>query len=190
MTRRLSVVLAALLGSCATPAVLPAHADVLIRGGTVYPGGGAPFVGDVAIEGHQIVAVGAFDAGAPTQTIDCTGLIICPGFIDLHNHSDQGMTTPGTRANMNFVLQGCTTVVTGNCGSGPVDAKAFLEKNRERNTFLYLHLMDPHSPYAPPDDLYARFGGPRPANAVELDSARGALAGLVRAARIVAERAE
>ncbi len=60
------------------------------------------------------------------QVIDCTGLVLCPGFIDLHNHSDTQIVSPATRTNMNFVLQGCTTIVTGNCGSGPVDAGAFL----------------------------------------------------------------
>jgi N-acyl-D-aspartate/D-glutamate deacylase len=53
--------------------------------------------------------------------------VIAPGFIDLHNHSDSVIVQDGTRANMNYVLQGCTTIVTGNCGSGPVNVKDYYE---------------------------------------------------------------
>ncbi|OAI52365.1 N-acyl-D-amino acid deacylase [Planctomyces sp. SCGC AG-212-M04] len=110
-------------------AQFPLSPDVLLKNALIVDGSGQPgAVGDVAIDGNRIVAVGEFDAGTPLKTIDCKGLVVCPGFIDLHNHSDTQIVSPRTRANMNFVLQGCTTVVTGNCGSGPVDAGKFLEK--------------------------------------------------------------
>jgi len=119
-----------LLGATsAAPAQRPLNPDVLLKNGFIVDGSGQPgVVGDVAIDGNRIVAVGTFDPGTPLRTIDCTGLVICPGFIDLHNHSDTQIVSPRTRANMNFVLQGCTTVVTGNCGSGPVNAGRYLEK--------------------------------------------------------------
>jgi N-acyl-D-aspartate/D-glutamate deacylase len=107
----------------------PLNPDLLLKNAVIIDGSGRPGVtGDVAIDGNRIVAVGTFEAGTPTQTIDCTGLVVCPGFIDLHNHSDNAIAAPSTRANLNFVLQGCTTIITGNCGGGPVNAKAFLEK--------------------------------------------------------------
>src|SRR5262245_43991591 len=82
----------------------PVNADVLLAGGTLFDGtGGEGVVGDVAIDDQKIVAVGKFTRGTIGQTIDCRGLYICPGFIDLHNHSDRGMVSAATRANTNFL---------------------------------------------------------------------------------------
>src|SRR5688572_7432772 len=105
------------------------EADVLLVGGTIYDGSGSDgVVGDVAIRDGKVVAVGKFTRGAAGQTIDCKGLIVCPGFIDLHNHSDRPILNPATRANTNFLTQGCTTVVTGNCGGGHVDVAEYFQK--------------------------------------------------------------
>jgi N-acyl-D-aspartate/D-glutamate deacylase len=67
-----------------------AEADVLLQDGTIIDGsGGAPFKGNVIIRDGRITAVGdVISIGAVGRTVDCTGLVICPGFIDLHNHSD------------------------------------------------------------------------------------------------------
>ena len=106
----------------------PVEADILLKGGTIHDGSGSePVVGDVAIREGRIVAVGTFDVGMADQVIPCEGLVIAPGFIDLHNHSDSVIVQDGTRANMNYVLQGCTTIVTGNCGSGPVHVKDYYD---------------------------------------------------------------
>jgi N-acyl-D-aspartate/D-glutamate deacylase len=116
-----------ILGSC-SQAADPIKADILLKGGLVYDGTSQkPFVADVAIAGDRIVGIGEIEVD-PIWTIDCSGLVVCPGFIDLHNHSDNQIVRAGTRANMNYVRQGCTTIVTGNCGSGPVDVAAFYEK--------------------------------------------------------------
>ncbi len=107
----------------------PVDADVLLKGGTLYDGtGGAATVGDVAIQGERIVAVGTFTTGKVTLELDCHGLLIVPGFIDLHNHSDRQVVDRRTRANINYLMQGCTTVVTGNCGSGPIDVGEYYRK--------------------------------------------------------------
>jgi N-acyl-D-aspartate/D-glutamate deacylase len=74
------------------------------------------------------VAVGSFETKTAEWRLDCTGLVVMPGAIDLHNHSDRQVVAPGTRANLNYLLQGCTTVVTGNCGSGPVDVGEYYSK--------------------------------------------------------------
>ena len=85
-------------------------------------------VGDVAIKGDKIVAVGKFEVAGSPRIIDCKGLIVAPGFIDLHSHSDSGIVQAKTRQNANFLMQGCTTVVTGNCGGGPTDVGEYFRK--------------------------------------------------------------
>jgi N-acyl-D-aspartate/D-glutamate deacylase len=107
----------------------PVDADVILRGGTLYDGdGGQPVVGDLAIKGDRIVAIGKFEAGKVGLQLDCRGLIVAPGFIDLHNHSDAQVVDRLTRSNVNFLMQGCTTVVTGNCGAGPIEVAAYYDK--------------------------------------------------------------
>ncbi len=102
-------------------------ADLLLRGGTIYDGTGSEgVVGDVAIRGEQIVAVGTFEKRNVRRQIDCTGLVVAPGFIDLHTHCDTTIVKNATRNNLNYMTQGCTTVVTGNCGGGMGDVRAFL----------------------------------------------------------------
>jgi N-acyl-D-amino-acid deacylase len=113
----------------ASRAADPVAADWLLKGGTIHDGSGAaPVVGDVAIKGAKIVGVGRFETNLGAQVVDCAGLVVCPGFIDLHTHSDKGVVEPGTRANVNYLTQGCTTSVTGNCGFGPVDVADYFKK--------------------------------------------------------------
>ncbi len=101
-------------------------ADVLLEAGLLYLGDGAkPEIGDVAIRGQEIVAVGKFPIGKVKVRVDCKGLSVSPGFIDLHNHSDRGVTRNDTRSAMNYLTQGCTTMLTGNCGSGPIDVDKY-----------------------------------------------------------------
>jgi len=116
----------------ATLLFLVAHAsagDYVIRGATVYDGSGKPGVkADVAISGDKIAAVGKVEVGPNTKVIDGTGLVVCPGFIDLHTHCDFGLLEKVGKQNKNYITQGCTTVITGNCGSGPVDVADYFKK--------------------------------------------------------------
>ncbi len=95
--------------------------DVLIKGGSVYDGtGGAPRVADVGIRGDRIVFVGVAPVGATAlRTIDARGLVVAPGFVDPHTHIDEDLADPVRRRLPGFLLQGVTTLVTGNDGGGP-----------------------------------------------------------------------
>src|SRR4051794_9248211 len=90
--------------------------DLIIRGGTVVDGLGAdPFVGDVAITDGVIAAVGDV-SGEATREIDATGLLVTPGFVDLHTHYD-GQAVWSERMTPSSA-HGVTTAVMGNCGVG------------------------------------------------------------------------
>jgi N-acyl-D-aspartate/D-glutamate deacylase len=105
------------------------EADIVLKGGTIYDGtDSVGKVGDIAIKGDRIVAVGKFTTKGNPRILNCEGLIISPGFIDLHTHSDYPLQEKNTNANYNYQAQGVTTVVTGNCGSGPVDVAGYFTK--------------------------------------------------------------
>ncbi|MBM3998473.1 MAG: amidohydrolase family protein [Planctomycetes bacterium] len=105
-----------------------ARYDWILVGGTVHDGsGGEPVVADVAIRSAAIAAIGDLKNASAGRRVDCSGLWIAPGFIDLHNHSDRPIVGDAARANVNYLTQGCTTIVTGNCGSGPVNAAEYFE---------------------------------------------------------------
>jgi N-acyl-D-aspartate/D-glutamate deacylase len=91
-------------------------AELVIRNGTIVDGlGGQPFVGDVAVRDGVITAVDEV-AGDATHVIDATGLLVTPGFVDLHTHYD-GQSIWSDRLNPSSA-HGVTTALTGNCGVG------------------------------------------------------------------------
>jgi N-acyl-D-aspartate/D-glutamate deacylase len=119
--------------------------DVVLRGGTIVDGsGGEPYQGDVAVRGDRIVGVGELEIGSARQTIDCKGLVICPGFIDLHNHSDHSILTPETRDSRCYLTQGCTTLVTGNCGGGRGDVGKFYDELAADGVGINIAHLAPH----------------------------------------------
>ena len=98
--------------------------DLVIRGGTVYDGSGAPGVrADVAVRDGRIAAVGAVPERGRTE-LDASGMAVAPGFIDVHTHDDYAVLTEPT---LPFkVMQGVTTVIVGNCGSSVAPVAADL----------------------------------------------------------------
>jgi N-acyl-D-amino-acid deacylase len=91
--------------------------DLLIRGGLVIDGSGAPAQrADVALRADRIAAVGMLEGAQAHDTIDGRGLVVAPGFIDIHTHSDFTLLVDG-RAD-SALCQGVTTEVVGQCGFG------------------------------------------------------------------------
>lgn len=88
--------------------------DIVIRGGTIVDGtGGEPFIGDVAIDGGFIAQVGG-KAGPGREEIDASGLIVSPGFVDIHTHLDAQIGWDPLLTPVSW--HGVTTVMMGNCG--------------------------------------------------------------------------
>lgn len=116
--------LVSLLSVAGAWTLLPAQApevDVLIQGGQVFDGSGSRGrLMDVGIRGERIVFLGnAAKSGVrAARTIDARGLVVTPGFIDTHTHAGGDLTNPERKSNVNFLMQGVTTVIVGNDGGG------------------------------------------------------------------------
>lgn len=105
-----------------------ANADLLIRGGTIYTGSDAPFVGDVAVTGDHISGVGRHLAVTAGRVIDAKGMIVAPGFIDPHTHAGGDLASDEARKRLvpAFLMQGVTTAFIGNDGGGAIDVAKVL----------------------------------------------------------------
>jgi N-acyl-D-amino-acid deacylase len=103
--------------------------DLVIAGGTIIDGTGrGGQFADVAIKDGRIAAIGRIPRSQAEQVIDASGLIVSPGFVDVHTHADNLVDRP---AASNFVRMGVTTVVAGNCGSSALDVGAALAALKE-----------------------------------------------------------
>jgi N-acyl-D-amino-acid deacylase len=111
--------------------------DIVIRGGWIYDGTSAkPRIMDIGIKGDKIAAIGDF-RGEAAKTINAGGLIVTPGFIDVHSHTDLFLKEKGIgriiayiktsiNGNHNYLYQGVTTMITGNSGKGFPDTAKWL----------------------------------------------------------------
>jgi N-acyl-D-amino-acid deacylase len=116
------------------PAQTP-QLDYLLVGGRIVDGtGSGPRRADVGIASDRIAFIGNAASAHihAKQTFSAKGLIICPGFIDPHTHADGYLNDPVRRNNLNYIMQGVTTVVVGNDGGGPIDVAAALDKYQQQ----------------------------------------------------------
>ncbi len=113
---RRALLLAVLIG-VGLQAQAPAF-DVIIRGGTVIDGSGRPrFVADVGLRNGFIVSVGDLASGIATDSIDATGQVVAPGFINIHSHASPDALPTA----VNMLTQGVTTEIFNADGNGPLD---------------------------------------------------------------------
>lgn len=124
--RILILVLALLFGQAP-----PTQIDLLIKSGRIYDGTGSePVVADVGIRGDRIVFIGDSTAAnvRAARTIDASGLVVAPGFIDPHTHTLDDLNDPKRSSNVAYLMQGVTTVIVGNDGAGPTSVASTFEK--------------------------------------------------------------
>jgi N-acyl-D-amino-acid deacylase len=102
-------------------------ADILIRNGKLIDGtGNSWFYGDVAVKNGKIMAIGKLTNYTAAKVIDAKKLIVAPGFIDVHGHIEGGIFEQPTADN--YIYDGVTTVVTGNCGGSAPNMKRFFQR--------------------------------------------------------------
>jgi len=138
-TAGLCVVAAALIVTYAALQIWRPRHDLVIRDAVIHDGSGGPaFHGTIVVDGDRITEIrrGRFHVFLTGRTtIYAHGLDVAPGFIDTHTHVDQSIleSSAPIRAN-NFIGQGVTTIVTGNCGRSPVDIARFRKTIEVRGT--------------------------------------------------------
>lgn len=119
-----------LLAAVALQAAMAVSAQTkatLIKGASIIDGTGRPaYVADVRIKNGEISKIGALKAAASDEVVNGTGLVLAPGFIDIHNHSESGLLREGTAANQ--VSQGITTVIVGPDGGSPFPLSDYFAK--------------------------------------------------------------
>jgi N-acyl-D-amino-acid deacylase len=118
--------------------------DLVIKNGRVVDGTGNPWIyADVAIQNGRIVRIGTIPATDAKRTIDATGLIVAPGFIDVHAHVEGSLEAqPGAP---NFIHDGVTTVITGNCGGSSANIRTYFDSLRMIGTSINVGSLIGHN---------------------------------------------
>jgi N-acyl-D-amino-acid deacylase len=103
--------------------------DLVIKNGRVVDGTGNPWIhADVAVQNGRIVRIGTIPSTDAKRIIDASGLIVAPGFIDVHTHVEGSLEAqPGAP---NFVYDGVTTMITGNCGGSSTNLRTYFDTLR------------------------------------------------------------
>lgn len=141
--------------------------DVLIRNGVVIDGSGAPgFAADVGIQKDRIAAVGKLGESGAAQVIDANGMVVCPGFIDVHVHSEVQLADPLNTTRYGSVLQGVTTHLTAPDGFGwaPIGPEPFT--GLWESTLFSHGISEAQGDYTSPESYLECFAGNSPVNIV------------------------
>lgn len=114
----------------APSAVCRGDYDLVVRGGMVLDGlGHAPVRADVGVSGGRVACVGEITGARAAHVVEAEGLLVAPGFIDVHTHVERNLPEAGKPFRApNFVRQGVTTIITGNCGTSRLDVGAELSQ--------------------------------------------------------------
>ena len=118
--------------------------DLIVANGRIVDGTGNPwFVADVAIKNGRIVEIGKLDPKRAARVIDAKGLIVAPGFIDVHTHIEGGIEN--FPAAENFLRMGVTSVVTGNCGSSALNLNEWFSRLEKQGVSINVASLVGHN---------------------------------------------
>lgn len=125
--------------SCARPTF-----DIIIKNGKIADGSGEKLIeANIYIRDGKIETIGNLTEAVGSQTLDATGLVIAPGFIDMHTHSERkSLDFPDVE---NYLQQGVTTMVGGNCGSSPLPLSTFMAETEVKGIGPNLALLVGHN---------------------------------------------
>jgi N-acyl-D-amino-acid deacylase len=143
------VVLVALLAGLSVPCSAPGQEadqpyDLIIRSGRIVDGSGNPWhSGDVAIRDGRIARIGRLEGATATRALDARGLVVAPGFVDIHMHVSTALPErPDAR---NLIADGVTSIVSGNCGDSKVDLQEWFAGLEESGVALNVASLIGHN---------------------------------------------
>jgi N-acyl-D-amino-acid deacylase len=121
-----------------------AEYDLIISRGRVVDGAGNPwFEADLAIKDGRIAGIGRFDSSRAAKTLDAKGLIVAPGFIDVHTHIESSIFDLPLAEN--FLRMGVTSVVTGNCGGSALNLGEWFTRLEEKGVSINIAALIGHN---------------------------------------------
>jgi N-acyl-D-amino-acid deacylase len=136
--------LLAILFPASRPAQSAPDFDLVIRRGRVVDGTGNPwFEADVAIKGGRIAEIGRIAAERGARVIDAKGLVVAPGFIDVHAHVEGGILELPTAEN--FLRMGVTSVITGNCGGSALPLGEWFQRLEQAGVSINVGALAGHN---------------------------------------------
>lgn len=119
--------------------------DIIITNARIIDGSGnPPYKADLAIKKDKIAKIGMLKNAKAKKIIDASNLIIAPGFIDIHTHADVDGDILKRPQMKNYIHQGVTTVVTGNCGGSPIDIAGYYRDIRKNGTAVNVATLIGH----------------------------------------------
>jgi N-acyl-D-amino-acid deacylase len=120
--------------------------DLVITGAQIIDGSGhSSFTSDLGIRERRIACIGDLHGAKAQSVIDATGLTVAPGFIDVHTHVERNVPQAGGFLAPNFVRQGVTTVITGNCGRSSREVGKFLRRIETNGTQVNVATLIGHN---------------------------------------------
>lgn len=120
--------------------------DLVITGAEIIDGSGRPaFHADIGIRDRRIACIGDLHAANGRATIDAKGLTIAPGFIDVHTHIERNFSPNAPFLAPNFLRQGVTTVITGNCGRSFLDIGKFFKQLEDNGSHVNVATLIGHN---------------------------------------------
>lgn len=120
--------------------------DLIITGAEIIDGSGSsPLSGDLGIRERRIACIGDLHGAKAQAVIDATGLTVAPGFIDVHTHIERNVPQSGGFLAPNFVRQGVTTLITGNCGRSFREVGKFLRRLETNGTQVNVATLIGHN---------------------------------------------
>jgi dihydroorotase/N-acyl-D-amino-acid deacylase len=118
--------------------------DIVIKNGRIVDGTGNPwYKGDIGISRDKIVEIGRISSDRGKTIIDASEKIVTPGFVDIHTHGERQILTDRTAHN--FITQGATTIIGGNCGDSPLNLEKFFIQYEAKGAALNLGILVGHN---------------------------------------------
>ena len=137
--KNIIIIISLIFSGCSSPSF-----DIIINNGKIANGNGDElFIANIYIRDGKIIEIGTIPSAIGDKVLNAKNLIIAPGFIDMHTHAERkSLDFPPVE---NYLQQGVTTMIGGNCGGSPFPIKSFMERTEQKGIGPNLALLIGHN---------------------------------------------